>query len=143
MVLLPAGGALLAELASPGWFWPACWSSFLTAWLVGLALGLQVVAAVLIRRLGGCGRDRPAAGVRGAAPRSPVLASWPRRGHGGRPMRSAGAGGAARAAVAARGCLVGAGRRGRAVRPGACGAPRDLGARLDAAGGPAGSARAS
>jgi tight adherence protein B len=51
VVFLPAGGALLAELASPG-FLARLWSSFLTAWLVGLALGLQVVAAVLIRRLG-------------------------------------------------------------------------------------------
>jgi tight adherence protein B len=51
VVLLPLGGALLAELASPGWF-AGLWSSFLTAWLVGLALFLQLVAAVLIRRLG-------------------------------------------------------------------------------------------
>lgn len=51
VVLLPAGGALLAELASPGWLGDLA-SSFLTAWLVGLALGLQAVAAVLIHRLG-------------------------------------------------------------------------------------------
>jgi tight adherence protein B len=51
VVLLPLGGALLAELASPGWL-VGLWSSFLTAWLVGIAVGLQVVAAVLIRRLG-------------------------------------------------------------------------------------------
>jgi tight adherence protein B len=51
VVLLPAGGALLAELASPGWL-AGLLGSFLTAWLVGLALGLQLVAAVLIRRLG-------------------------------------------------------------------------------------------
>jgi tight adherence protein B len=51
VVLLPLGGALLAELASPGWL-AALWTSFLTAWLVGIALVLQVVAAVLIRRLG-------------------------------------------------------------------------------------------
>ena len=51
VVLLPVGGALMAELASPG-FITGLWSSFLTAWLVGLALGLQVVAAVVIRRLG-------------------------------------------------------------------------------------------
>jgi tight adherence protein B len=51
VVLLPLGGALLAELASPGWF-AGLWSSFLTAWLVGIAVFLQVVAAVLIRRLG-------------------------------------------------------------------------------------------
>ena len=35
---------------APGWF-AGLWSSFLTAWLVGLALLLQAVAAVLIRRL--------------------------------------------------------------------------------------------
>ena len=51
VVLLPAGGALLAELASPGLL-AGLLGSFLTAWLVGLALVLQVVAAVLIRRLG-------------------------------------------------------------------------------------------
>lgn len=51
VVLLPVGGALLAELASPG-FLLGLWSSFLTAWLVGIAVVLQVVAGVLIRRLG-------------------------------------------------------------------------------------------
>jgi tight adherence protein B len=51
VVLLPLGGGLLAELASPGWF-AGLWSSFLTAWLVGIALVLQVAAALLIRRLG-------------------------------------------------------------------------------------------
>ena len=51
VVLLPLGGALLAELAAPG-FVAGLWSSFLTAWLVGLALALQVVAGVVIRRLG-------------------------------------------------------------------------------------------
>ena len=51
VVLLPLGGGLLAELASPGWF-ASLWSSFLTAWLVGIALLLQLAAAVLIRRLG-------------------------------------------------------------------------------------------
>jgi tight adherence protein B len=50
VVLLPLGGGLLAELASPGWF-AGLWSSFLTAWLVGIALVLQVTAAVLMRRL--------------------------------------------------------------------------------------------
>jgi tight adherence protein B len=50
VVLLPMGGALLAELASPGYL-RALAGSFLTLWLGGLALGLQVVAAVLIRRL--------------------------------------------------------------------------------------------
>jgi tight adherence protein B len=49
VVLLPLGGALLAELASPGWF-AGLWSSFLTAWLVGIALVLQAVAAVLMSR---------------------------------------------------------------------------------------------
>jgi len=51
VVLLPLGGALLAELASPG-FVLGLASSFLTAWLVGIAVVLQVVAAVAIRRLG-------------------------------------------------------------------------------------------
>ena len=51
VVLLPLGGALLAELASPGWAL-GLMSSFLTAWLVGIAVVLQVVAAVAIRRLG-------------------------------------------------------------------------------------------
>lgn len=51
VVMLPLGGALLAELASPG-FVRSLLSSFLTAWLVGIALVLQLVAAVLIRRLG-------------------------------------------------------------------------------------------
>ena len=50
VVLLPLGGALLAELASPGWF-AGLWSSFLTAWLVGIALVLQAVAAVLMNRM--------------------------------------------------------------------------------------------
>jgi tight adherence protein B len=51
VVLLPLGGALLAELASPGWLL-GLWGSFLTAWLVSIAVALQVAAAVLIRRLG-------------------------------------------------------------------------------------------
>jgi tight adherence protein B len=51
VVLLPLGGGLLAELASPGWT-AALFSSFLTAWLVGIAVVLQVAAAVAIRRLG-------------------------------------------------------------------------------------------
>src|SRR6185437_669053 len=50
VVLLPLGGALLAELASPGYLRGRA-GSFLTLWLGGLALGLQVAAAVLIRRL--------------------------------------------------------------------------------------------
>jgi tight adherence protein B len=51
VVALPVGGAVLAELASPGWL-AGLLSSFLTAWLVGIALFLQVLAALLIRRLG-------------------------------------------------------------------------------------------
>jgi tight adherence protein B len=51
VVLLPFGGALLAELASPG-FLAGLAGSFMTAWLVGLALAMQVAAAVLIHRLG-------------------------------------------------------------------------------------------
>jgi tight adherence protein B len=48
---LPLGGAALAELASPGWA-AGLLDSFLTAWLVGIALSLQLLAAFLIRRLG-------------------------------------------------------------------------------------------
>ncbi len=51
VVLLPLGGALLAELASPG-FVGGLLGSFLTAWLVGLAVAMQVAAAFLIRKLG-------------------------------------------------------------------------------------------
>jgi tight adherence protein B len=51
VALLPLGGALLAELASPGWF-AALWRDLLTAWLVGVALILQLGAALLIRMLG-------------------------------------------------------------------------------------------
>jgi tight adherence protein B len=51
VVMLPLGGALLAELASPGYLRSLA-GSFLTAWLAGLALVMQAVAAVLIRRLG-------------------------------------------------------------------------------------------
>jgi tight adherence protein B len=51
VVLMPLGGALLAELASPGYL-ASLSHSFLTAWLAGIALVMQAVAAVLIRRLG-------------------------------------------------------------------------------------------
>jgi tight adherence protein B len=51
VVALPVGGAVLAELASPGWV-AGLLGSFLTAWLVGIALFLQGLAAILIRRLG-------------------------------------------------------------------------------------------
>lgn len=51
VVVLPLGGGLLAELASPGLV-AAIAGSVLTAWLLALAVGLQVVAAILIRRLG-------------------------------------------------------------------------------------------
>jgi tight adherence protein B len=54
VVLLPIGGALLAELASPG-FVGGLAGSLLAAWLVGLALVMQVAAALLIRRLGRVG----------------------------------------------------------------------------------------
>jgi len=50
VVLLPLGGALLAELASPG-FLAGLFGSFLTAWLVGIAVVLQLAAALLIRRM--------------------------------------------------------------------------------------------
>jgi tight adherence protein B len=51
VVVLPLGGGLLAELASPGLVAGAAGSA-LTAWLLVLAAGLQVAAAALIRRLG-------------------------------------------------------------------------------------------
>jgi tight adherence protein B len=51
VVALPVAGAALAELASPGYLRSLA-GSFLTAWLAGLALVMQAVAAVLIRRLG-------------------------------------------------------------------------------------------
>jgi tight adherence protein B len=51
VVMLPFGGALLAELASPGYLQSLA-GSFLTAWLAGLAIVMQALAAVLIRRLG-------------------------------------------------------------------------------------------
>jgi tight adherence protein B len=51
VVMLPLGGGLLAELASPGYL-ASLAGSFLTAWLAGLALAMQVIAGVLIRRLG-------------------------------------------------------------------------------------------
>jgi len=51
VVALPLGGAALAELARPGAV-SGIAASPLTAWLVGVALVLQTVAALLIRRLG-------------------------------------------------------------------------------------------
>jgi tight adherence protein B len=51
VVLMPLGGGMLAELASPG-FAEALLGSWLTAWLVGLAVAMQAGAAVAIRRLG-------------------------------------------------------------------------------------------
>ena len=45
------GGAVLAELASPGYLRDIS-SSFLTAWLAGIALVMQLTAAAAIRRLG-------------------------------------------------------------------------------------------
>jgi tight adherence protein B len=51
VVALPLAGGVLAELASPGWVRSLA-GSFLTAWLGGLALVMQAVAAALIRRLG-------------------------------------------------------------------------------------------
>jgi len=51
VVALPLGGAVLAELASPGWL-AGLLGSLLSAWLVGIALFLQALAALLIRRLG-------------------------------------------------------------------------------------------
>lgn len=51
VVALPLGAAGLAELASPGYLRGVA-GSFLTAWLVGIALVMQVAAGVAIRRLG-------------------------------------------------------------------------------------------
>ena len=50
VVLMPIGGAGLAELASPG-FAARLASSPLTAWLVGMAIAMQIGAAFAIRRL--------------------------------------------------------------------------------------------
>ena len=50
VAVLPAGAAGLAELASPGYLGSLA-GSFVTAWLAGLALVLQAVALVAIRRL--------------------------------------------------------------------------------------------
>ena len=51
VVALPLGGGLLVELLSPGLV-AGMVGSPLTAWLLLLAIGLQVAAAILIRRLG-------------------------------------------------------------------------------------------
>lgn len=51
VVLLPFGGAILAELAAPG-FVAGLLGQPLTAWLVLLAVALQVTGAVAVRRLG-------------------------------------------------------------------------------------------
>jgi tight adherence protein B len=50
VVLMPIGGAGLAELASPG-FAARLASSPLSAWLVGMAIAMQVGAAFAIKRL--------------------------------------------------------------------------------------------
>jgi tight adherence protein B len=51
VVALPVGAAVLAEMASPGYLMGLS-RSFLTAWLAGLALVMQVVAGIAIRRIG-------------------------------------------------------------------------------------------
>lgn len=51
VVLLPLAGAGLAELASPG-FVIGMLSDSLSAWLLGVGAILQLIAAVVIRRLG-------------------------------------------------------------------------------------------
>ena len=51
VVLLPLGGALLAELAQPGYLRGLA-ASALTAWLGGVAIVMQVAAGLAIRRLG-------------------------------------------------------------------------------------------
>ncbi len=50
VVLMPIGGAMLAELASPG-FAGNLATSPLSAWLVGMAVAMQVGAAFAIKRL--------------------------------------------------------------------------------------------
>jgi tight adherence protein B len=50
VVLMPVGGAALAELASPG-FAARLVSSPLSAWLVGMAIAMQIGAAFAIKRL--------------------------------------------------------------------------------------------
>lgn len=50
VVLLPIGGAGMAELASPG-FAARMASSPLTAWLVGMAVAMQIGAAFAIKKL--------------------------------------------------------------------------------------------
>lgn len=50
VVLLPLGGALLAEAASPG-FIGSLFGNLIAVWLLFVAIVLQVVAAVSIRRL--------------------------------------------------------------------------------------------
>jgi tight adherence protein B len=50
VVLLPLGGAGLAELASPG-FVGRLAAFPLAAWLVGMAIAMQVAAAFAIRKL--------------------------------------------------------------------------------------------
>src|SRR4051812_50174648 len=52
VVALPVAGAGLAELAQPGYLGSLA-GSFLTAWLGGLAIAMQGVAAGLVRGLGG------------------------------------------------------------------------------------------
>jgi tight adherence protein B len=51
VVVLPVGAAVLAELASPGYLRVLA-GSLLTLWLAGLALVMQVVAVLAIRRFG-------------------------------------------------------------------------------------------
>jgi tight adherence protein B len=50
VVLMPIGGAMLAELGSPG-FIERLATSPLSAWLVGMAIAMQVGAAFAIKRL--------------------------------------------------------------------------------------------
>lgn len=50
VVLMPVGGAMLAELASPGFVGNLA-ASPLSAWLVGMAIAMQVGAAFAIKRL--------------------------------------------------------------------------------------------
>ena len=122
VVLLPLGGALLAELASPGYLRGLA-GSFLTLWLAGLALALQVVAA----------RPHQTARARGdmtglLAFASAVLAvaglgllaarAAQRPRLGGRSALAARLGGRLRPSGCPAGELAGADRRRRRARPG-------------------------
>ena len=75
VVLMPVGGGLLAELASPGWF-AGLWSSFLTAWLVGIALRAPARGGACSRAgSGGCAGERCSLAFAAARPPRPGCCS--------------------------------------------------------------------